>query len=293
MKRKNSIMVIVLLCLVSLLFTAGCGGSSEKSPYEGKWVAVAAQMMGMSIGVEDCLGGAFEFEAKSGGKASVSIGEETGSGKWSVEEKEFTLTIEGEDMVGVLGENTISFDNMLGMGAKIIFAKEGTDAMNPELYLTDEERAVLGEWMSESVEELLGDGPKTSMEGVEDTKEGTDAMNPELYLTDEERAVLGEWMSESVEELLGDGPKTSMEGVEDIYDALRLNFKNDRSVEVFYKGQDIGTFPWSVALGYCTIDTEEPSLSVTINEDGTLDVDYSDEEDYYTFHCIKNSTESK
>ena len=246
MKRKKSIMVIVLLCLVSLLFTAGCGGSSEKSPYEGKWVAVAAQMMGMSIGVEDCLGGAFEFEAKSGGKASVSIGEETGSGKWSVEEKEFTLTIEGEDMVGVLGENTISFDNMLGMGAKIIFAKEGTDAMNPELYLTDEERAVLGEWMSESVEELLGDGPKTSMEGVED-----------------------------------------------IYDALRLNFKNDRSVEVFYKGQDIGTFPWSVALGYCTIDTEEPSLSVTINEDGTLDVDYSDEEDYYTFHCIKNSTESK
>lgn len=246
MKRKSSIIVAISLCLVSLLLTAGCGGSLEKSPYEGKWVAVSAQMMGMSVGVEESLGGAFEFEAKGGGKANVLIGEETGSGKWSVEDDEFTLTIEGEDMVGVLGENTISFENMLGMGAKIIFAKEGTDAMNPELYLTDEERAVVGEWMSESVEELLGDGPQTSMEGVAD-----------------------------------------------IHDALRLDFKNDRSVKVSYKGQETGTFPWSVALGYCMIDTEEPSLTVTINEDGTLDVDYSDEEDYYTFHCIKNSTESK
>ena len=49
------------------------------------------------------------------------------------------------------------------------------------------------------------------------------------------------------------------------------------------------TFPWSVALGYCTIESDNPSLSVMINDDGTLDVDYSDDEDYYTFHCVKAS----
>ena len=108
-------------------------------------------------------------------------------------------------------------------------------------------------------------------------------------MTEEESAVVGEWVAESVEELLGDGPQTSMEGVDNINDALRLNIKADRNVTVIYKGEEIGTFPWSVALGYCTIESDNPSLSVMINDDGTLDVDYSDDEDYYTFHCVKAS----
>ena len=145
-------------------------------------------------------------------------------------------------MVGTIGEDNISFDDMLGMGVKVIFAKDGTDAMDPALYLTEEESAFVGEWVAESVEELLGDGPQTSMEGVDN-----------------------------------------------INDALRLNIKADRNVTVIYKGEEIGTFPWSVALGYCTIESDNPSLSVMINDDGTLDVDYSDDEDYYTFHCVKAS----
>ena len=66
-------------------------------------------------------------------------------------------------MVGTIGEDIISFDDMLEMGVKVIFAKDGTDAMDPALYLTEEESAVVGEWVAESVEELLGDGPQTSM----------------------------------------------------------------------------------------------------------------------------------
>lgn len=122
-------------------------------------------------------------------------------------------------------------------------------------------------------------------------KDGTDAMDPALYLTEEENAVIGEWAAESVEELLGDGPQTSMEGVDNINDALRLDFKSDRNVTVIYKGEEIGTFPWSVALGYCSIESENPSLTVMINDDGTLKVDYSDDDDYYTFHCVKSDSE--
>lgn len=116
-------------------------------------------------------------------------------------------------------------------------------------------------------------------------------MDPALYLTEEENAVIGEWAAESVEELLGDGPQTSMEGVDNINDALRLDFKSDRNVTVIYKGEEIGTFPWSVALGYCPIESENPSLTVMINDDGTLKVDYSDDDDYYTFHCVKSDSE--
>ena len=76
-----------------------------------------------------------------------------------------------------------------------------------------------------------------------------------------------------------------------INDALRLDFKSDRNVTVIYKGEEIGTFPWSVALGYCSIESENPSLTVMINDDGTLKVDYSDDDDYYTFHCVKSDSE--
>ena len=66
-------------------------------------------------------------------------------------------------------------------------------------------------------------------------------------------------MSESVEELLGDGPQTSMNGIEDIHDALRLTFQNDRTVVVSYMGEEIGTFPWSVAFEYVPSDETLPS----------------------------------
>ena len=57
------------------------------------------------------------------------------------------LSIEGEEMVGTIGEDIISFDDMLEMGVKVIFAKDGTEAMDPALYLTEEENAVIGEWV--------------------------------------------------------------------------------------------------------------------------------------------------
>lgn len=139
MKKKIS-MIFVLICILTTLFMIGCGEGSEKekSPYEGKWIAVSAQMMGMSLDAEEAFGETFQFEVKNDGKASISIGEDTGKGKWSVNEEEITLTIDGEEMIGVIEENTIVFDDMLGTGMKIIFAKEGTDAMNPDLYQTEE-----------------------------------------------------------------------------------------------------------------------------------------------------------
>ena len=51
--------------------------AGEKNPYEGKWVAVSAQMMGISVSVDETFGGDFEFEVKNGGKVSFSVGDTT------------------------------------------------------------------------------------------------------------------------------------------------------------------------------------------------------------------------
>ena len=64
MKKKLNLL-FVLVFVVSMITLTGCGGSGkagEKSPYEGKWVAVSAQMMGMSVSIDEVFGGAFEFE---------------------------------------------------------------------------------------------------------------------------------------------------------------------------------------------------------------------------------------
>ena len=71
-----------------------------------------------------------------------------------------------------------------------------------------------------------------------------------------------------------------MDGVDNINDALRLTFAKDYTVKVVYKGQEMGTFKWSLVYGLCNVESENPSVYVATNEDGSLNVDYSDDEDF-------------
>ena len=71
-------------------------------------------------------------------------------------------------------------------------------------------------------------------------------------------------------------------------DALRLTFAKDYTVKVVYKGQEMGTFKWSLVYGLCNVESENPSVYVATNEDGSLNVDYSDDEDFLTFKCVKD-----
>ena len=80
MKKKWNLLFLFAF-IVSMIALAGCGKTAgEASPYEGKWIAVSAQMIGMSVSVDETFGGAFEFEVKNGGKVSFSVGEVSGNG---------------------------------------------------------------------------------------------------------------------------------------------------------------------------------------------------------------------
>ena len=249
--RKRLSYLLVVAVFVSMLSLSGCGGGggggttkSEANPYEGKWVAVVAEAMGVQLPIEECFEGDLSFELNSGGKVVFHADEETGNGKWAVADNKLTITIQGEEMVADVGENTFTFDDLMDMGLKVIFGKEGTDATNPENYLTEDELALIGDWYSETVEELLGDGPQTTMDGVDN-----------------------------------------------INDALRLTFAKDYTVKVVYKGQEMGTFKWSLVYGLCNVESENPSVYVATNEDGSLNVDYSDDEDFLTFKCVKDDAQ--
>lgn len=139
--RKRLSYLLVAAVFVSMLSLSGCGGGggttkSEANPYEGKWVAVVAEAMGVQLPIEECFEGDLSFELNSGGKVVFHADEETGNGKWAVADNKLTITIQGEEMVADVGENTFTFDDLMDMGLKVIFGKEGTDATNPENYLT-------------------------------------------------------------------------------------------------------------------------------------------------------------
>ena len=237
MKKKFSLFVVMAM-LVSMLSLAGCGGGSAESEYDGTWVAVSADMAGLQIDVAEV--GSMEFTIAGTGKADMTIDGEDYKVKWKADGDLFTLTVDGEDMEGTVGENIITFDDMLGMGMTVVFAKDGTDAMDPFNYWPEEEQNMVGEWKPDSAKDVL-ETPIDSFNGMA------------------------------------------------VADALHLSFTKEHEVTVNYLGQELGTFPWSMDFGYCTIDTgsQNYSLYVTVNDDGTIQLDYSDANDYTMFHCVK------
>ncbi|WP_461821137.1 hypothetical protein [Blautia stercoris] len=206
MKKSIRYLLSVIL-VVSMLSLIGCGGggkAAKKNPYEGKWIAVVAEALGTQMPIEECFEGDVNLEIEHSGKVKFTIDNDKGTGKLAKKDEKTVLKIEGEEMSVTLDGDTLTLDDLLGQGVNIIFGREGTDATNPENYLSEDELAVIGEWYSENVKELL----------------------------DEEA-------------------QTTLDGVDNINDAMRLNFAKDRTVQVIYKGAELGTYPWSALYGLC------------------------------------------
>ena len=112
-------------------------------------------------------------------------------------------------------------------------------------------------------------------------KEGTEAANKDLYIPESERFMLGAWRSAEVKDILGDP-------VEEIApDALELEFTSDHHVTVTYDGEKVGTFEWSLLGDWGSLDNEDDvQLSWDILED-RLEVDYTVDDEYYTFTCYQ------
>lgn len=130
-KTKRLLALITVIALCAALFTA-CGEPAERadSQLEGKYVAVSGSAMGVTITGEEVSG--FGIELKKGGKGSFSFEGNSASCSWKNDDTTVTLTVEGTDIVGTLGEDTITFEGfleeMIGVSMDLTFAKEGTAA---------------------------------------------------------------------------------------------------------------------------------------------------------------------
>ena len=139
-KIYNYLLLIGLMC--TALFLSGCGSSSNAdSEYQGKYVSVSGEAMGITLTGDDISG--FSLELKSGGKGTMTIYEDSESITWENDDKNLKITLSGTDIEGTIGEDTITFENMLDMGMDLTFAKEGTEAAKPENNLPEQDKNMI------------------------------------------------------------------------------------------------------------------------------------------------------
>lgn len=152
---KQAIMCILILSMVFML--SACGGSGDADDkYAGKWNSVMGEMAGITLTGEEVKG--FAFDLQSSGKAVLTVDGETENGKWRSENDTVIITISGTEMTGVVEDDKIVFDNMLDMGIKMTFAKEGSESSKPENFLPEADKKMIGTWKSDKVTDILG-GP--------------------------------------------------------------------------------------------------------------------------------------
>ena len=122
------IMSVVMLTAVIL---AGCGGGNTERADDalvGKYNSVAAEALGITMVGEEA--GGFGIDLQSGGKGQMTLDDGTTSSlKWKNDDTTITLTIEKTDVTGeLIGTDAFKIADMLGQGADITFAKEGSAA---------------------------------------------------------------------------------------------------------------------------------------------------------------------
>lgn len=157
------------VCMTGLLFSlfmlSACGGGGRAdAEYEGKYISVAAEAIGVTLTGDDVSG--FGLELNSNGKGKMSVEGESHSIKWTNDDENITVSLEGTDMIGAIGKDTIVFNNLLDAGIKVTFAKEGSEAAKRENNLPETEKKMLGVWQSNKVTDVLGD-PVDGLSGNE------------------------------------------------------------------------------------------------------------------------------
>ena len=127
--------VALMLTIVLLLSLSACTGG-EPDPNEGKYQAVSAKAMGVTMDVAEVYPGETWVELKSGGKGTVMLDGDDFPMKWTLDGEAITITIDGVDSVGSLADGVITV-NLMEMGVEMTFLKEGAEMPAPEVTYQD------------------------------------------------------------------------------------------------------------------------------------------------------------
>lgn len=155
----------ILLSVMMILTIGACGkkeeqnnsGATADNQFTGEWIGVGGDLFGMAMTAEEAA--AYTLTVNSDGKAVLTTDGEPLETTWESAGDTITLKVDvlDEESAGTLSDGAIQFEDLLGLGINIYFAKEGTDAADPSLYIPEADKAMIGTWKSYAVTDILDD----------------------------------------------------------------------------------------------------------------------------------------
>lgn len=132
-KKKSGAIIFIALAVLAVIaaiiyIVAGKGGGktvSSDDPVLGLYTAQKAETAGISIGIETMWQNGFTIELKDKGKATINVDGKSGSAKWTLDGKDFTIKGSGVDCSGTLSNGTLTLENVMGTGVTLYFTKDG------------------------------------------------------------------------------------------------------------------------------------------------------------------------
>ncbi len=112
---KIKVFAAGLLPAMMLALLIGCG-KKESDPNCGLYEATSAEMMGMTMTVNELFEDGVSLELKDGGKAVINLDGESYKMKWSLDGEDFHAEGGGVELDGTLSEGVLNLENMLDMG---------------------------------------------------------------------------------------------------------------------------------------------------------------------------------
>lgn len=147
--------ILALIVVLMAVLLTSCGGKVDER-LSGKWIAIKAQASGVTMPASEVYPEGFTLEFVSGDKVDFVVNGEKETAKWSLNGDEIKITAGDEEWNGTLNGDFIDFKNVSDMGVDISFGREGTDAMDPVHGLSENEKHLVGTWVSESVVDVMG-----------------------------------------------------------------------------------------------------------------------------------------
>lgn len=132
MRKSLSVILSIVLTATMMLAFAACGGKSADSEYEGTYIAIEGEIAGLTVDKDSLEDYNYSLVINDDETATLCALGKDFECSWKADDTSITLTNDGTDIVGTIDEDIVTFDDLLGSGAKIIFAKEGSDAAEAE-----------------------------------------------------------------------------------------------------------------------------------------------------------------
>ena len=142
---KKTIKVLTLMLAIIMLLSS-CGSKISKEDAEamaGKWQLVVYDYYGVKMipSDEDTY---MSFEFKDNGKTTFTLDDETEDYKWEKDNELITIWVKdgavSKGKTAVLdGDSFTLYWDYNGTPVTMIYAREGTDAVNPDLYISEDD----------------------------------------------------------------------------------------------------------------------------------------------------------